>query len=62
MKGSHFDTVEVMEAESQGVPSTLTEHDSQDAFENLRRSGNGAYARKGTSSRVNVASGLKVSF
>jgi hypothetical protein len=32
LKGRHFDTVEVIEAESQAVLNTLTEHDSQDAF------------------------------
>jgi hypothetical protein len=32
LKGRHFDTVEVTEAESQVVLNTLTEHDFQDAF------------------------------
>jgi predicted helicase len=32
LKGRHFDTIEVMEAESQAVLSSLTEHDFQDAF------------------------------
>jgi hypothetical protein len=32
MKGRHFDTNEVMEAESQAVLNTLIEHDFQDAF------------------------------
>jgi hypothetical protein len=32
-KCCHFDTTEVMEAESQAVMNTLTEHDFQDAFE-----------------------------
>jgi hypothetical protein len=31
LKGCHFDTVEVNEAESQVVPNTLTEHYFQDA-------------------------------
>jgi hypothetical protein len=31
-KGHHFDTTEVIEAESQAVLNTLTEHDFQDAF------------------------------
>jgi hypothetical protein len=31
-KGRHFDTTEVIEAESQAVLNTLTEHDFQDAF------------------------------
>jgi hypothetical protein len=34
LKGRHFDTIEVMEAESQAVLDTLTEHDFKDAFEN----------------------------
>jgi hypothetical protein len=33
MKGHHFDTTEVTEAELQAVLNTLTEHDSQDALE-----------------------------
>jgi hypothetical protein len=53
LKGRHFDTTEVMEAESQAVLNSLTEHDFQDAFKNGRSAGNGAYARKGTTSRVN---------
>jgi hypothetical protein len=32
LKGSHFDTAEVIEAESQAVLNTLTEHDFQGAF------------------------------
>jgi predicted helicase len=35
LKGHHFDTIEVMEAESQAVLNTLTEHDFQDAFKNI---------------------------
>jgi hypothetical protein len=34
LKGHYFDTIEVMEAESQAVLNTLTEHDFQD--KNLR--------------------------
>jgi hypothetical protein len=33
LKGRHFDTTEVMEAESQVVLNTLTELNFQDAFE-----------------------------
>jgi hypothetical protein len=33
LKGRHFDTTEMIEAESQAVLNTLTEHDFQDAFE-----------------------------
>jgi hypothetical protein len=32
LKVCYFDTVQVMEAESQAVLNTLTEHDFQDAF------------------------------
>jgi hypothetical protein len=32
LKDRHFDIIEVMEAESQAVLNTLTEHDFQDAF------------------------------
>jgi hypothetical protein len=33
LKGCRFDTIEVIEAESHAVLSTLTAHDFQDAFE-----------------------------
>jgi hypothetical protein len=36
LKGDHFDTIEVTEAESQVVLNTVTEHDLQDAFKKLR--------------------------
>jgi hypothetical protein len=55
LKGRDFDRIEVIEADSQAVPNTLTEHDSQDAFINGRRTGNSAYVRKGTTLRVMVA-------
>jgi hypothetical protein len=32
LKGCHFHTVEAIEAKSQAVLNTLTEHDFQDAF------------------------------
>jgi hypothetical protein len=35
LKGSHFDTNELIEAESQAVLNTLTEHDMQEAFKKL---------------------------
>jgi hypothetical protein len=62
LKGSHFDRIEVIEAEWEAVLNTLTEHDFQDAFKHGRRARNGAYARKGTTSRVTVASRLKINF
>jgi hypothetical protein len=43
LKGCHFDTIEVMEAESQAVLNSLTELGFQDAFKNGRSAGNGAY-------------------
>jgi hypothetical protein len=41
LKGHNFDTTEMIEAESQAVLNTLTEHDFQDAFINGRSAGNG---------------------
>jgi hypothetical protein len=59
----HFDTTEVIEAESQAMLNTLTENDFWDAFKkNGRSAGNGAYMQKRTTSRVKVASRPKVSF
>jgi hypothetical protein len=37
MKGRRFDTIEVIEAESQAVLNTLTEHDFQDAFKKWQK-------------------------
>jgi hypothetical protein len=54
LKGRHFDTIEVIEAESQVVLNTLTEHDFQDAFKKWQRRGN--------TSRMMVDNRLKVSF
>jgi hypothetical protein len=56
LKSRYFDTIEVKEAESQAVLNTVTGHNSQDALKNGRVAGNGAYACKGTTSRVMVAS------
>jgi hypothetical protein len=50
----------VIEAELLTVLNTLTEHDFHDAFKNGMSSGNGAYAGKGTTSRVMVAVGPKL--
>jgi hypothetical protein len=60
LKGRHFDTIEVIEAESQAVLNALTEQDLQDAFKNGRSAGNGVYTRKGTTARVMMASRLEV--
>jgi hypothetical protein len=46
LKGLHFDTTEVMEAESQAVLNTFTEHHFQDAFKDDRSAGNDANARR----------------
>jgi hypothetical protein len=63
LKGHHFDITEVIEAESQAVPNSLTEHDFQDAFKNnVRSNGNSAYVQEGTISRVMVARRPKVGF
>jgi hypothetical protein len=62
LKGRHFDTIEVIEAESQVVLNTLTEHDFQDAFKKDRSYGNSACTQKRTISRVMMASMPKVSF
>jgi hypothetical protein len=50
--GHYFVTTEVIEAESQAVLTVLTKHDFQDAFKNGMGAGNGAHARKGTTSKV----------
>jgi hypothetical protein len=42
LKGHHFDTTNVIEAESQAVLNILREDDFQDAFKNGSSSGNGA--------------------
>jgi hypothetical protein len=61
MKDRHLDTVEVFEVKSQAVLNTFKDHNFQNAFKNVRRAGNFAYERKGTTSRVRVASRLKYS-
>jgi hypothetical protein len=40
LKSSHFDTAEVIEAESQAVLNSLTGQDFQDAFKNGTSPGN----------------------
>jgi hypothetical protein len=37
LKGRRFDTIEVIQAESQAVPNTLTEHDFQDALKKWQK-------------------------
>jgi hypothetical protein len=62
LKDHRFDTTDVIKAESQAVLNTLTEHNLQDVFKNDKSAENGAYAQKGTTSKVMVASRPKVSF
>jgi hypothetical protein len=62
LKGHHFDTTEVIEAKSQALLNTLTEHNFQDGFKNGRSTWNGAYLQKGTTSKAMEASRPKVSF
>jgi hypothetical protein len=59
LEGSRFDAAEMIEVESQATLDT-PQVDFQDAFKNDRSSRNGAYDRKGTASRVMVASRPKV--
>jgi hypothetical protein len=51
-----------MEAETQAVLNTLTEHHFQDGFKKGRSTGNSAYVRMATTSRVMVASRHKLVF
>jgi hypothetical protein len=37
LKGRHFDTIDAIEAESQAMLNTLTEHDFQDAFKKWQK-------------------------
>jgi hypothetical protein len=37
LKGHHFDIIEEIEAESQAMLNTLTEHDFQDAFKKCQK-------------------------
>jgi hypothetical protein len=62
LKGCHFDTAEVMEAESQEVLTPSQNTTSRMQLKSGRSAGNGAYSRKGNISRVMMASRPKVSF
>jgi hypothetical protein len=59
LKGRHFDTIEVIGAESKAALNSLTEHDFQDE-KNCRSAGNGAYSFKGTTSKVMISITPKV--
>jgi hypothetical protein len=62
LKGRHFDTIEVIDAESQAVLNILTEYEFRMFLKKFRTAGNCAYTCKGTTSRAMVASRPKVSF
>jgi hypothetical protein len=56
LKGLHFDTNEMIEAESQALLNTLTELDFQDVFNNQQKRWERCIlTRKETASRVAVA-------
>jgi hypothetical protein len=61
LKCSHFDTIEVIGAESQAVLNILSEHDFQDVLKIDRNTGNSAMG-KGTTARVMVSSRTEVHF
>jgi inactivated superfamily I helicase len=46
LKSRHFDTIEVIEAESQAVLNTLAEHDLQDAFKKMAETLRMVYTRR----------------
>jgi hypothetical protein len=62
MKGHHFDTIEVIEAELQSVLTIFTEHDLQEAFKKWQKHWERCICPEGATSRVMVASRPKVSF
>jgi 23S rRNA maturation mini-RNase III len=63
LKGCHFDTTEVVKAESQAVVlKTLIEHNFQGPSKINRSAENSAYTKKGTTSRVMVAGRPQVGF
>jgi hypothetical protein len=61
LKGSHFDTIEVIEAETQVALNTLTEHDFQDALKKWQKRWEWCIREEWTTSWLMVASRLKVS-
>jgi hypothetical protein len=62
LKGRHFDTIEVIEAESQAMLNTLTEHGFLDAFKYWQKRWKRCTLAERTSSRMMMASRPKVSF
>jgi hypothetical protein len=47
LKSRHFDTFEAIEAESQAVLNTVTEHDFQDAFRKWQKCGERCISAEG---------------
>jgi hypothetical protein len=62
LKGRHFDTTELIEAEWQAVLNTLTEHDFQYAFKKRQALGTVHTRGRELQRKVMVASRPKVSF
>jgi hypothetical protein len=62
LEGHHFDTLEVIEAESQVGLNTLIEYNFQDAFNKWQNIWEWYLHGKGTTSRLIVASRPKVRF
>jgi hypothetical protein len=61
-KSGHFDTTEVIEAESQALLNIFAEHNFQDTLKNGRNAWKSAYARKGSTRRIMVTSRPKDGF
>jgi hypothetical protein len=62
LKGCHFDTIEVTEAQSQAVLNTLKDHDIQEAFKMVEVLGTVHTSGRGLLQGVTVASRPKVGF
>jgi hypothetical protein len=62
LKGRHSGTIEVMEADSQAVLNTLTEHDFLNAFKKWQKRWERCIRAEVTTSKVMVASRFKVNF
>jgi hypothetical protein len=60
LKGRHFDTFEVTEAESQAVSNTLTVNDFQDEFKKWQKGWERCVRAEGDSSRAMVPVGPKL--
>jgi hypothetical protein len=62
LKGSHFDIIEVIEAESQAVLNTLPERDFHYAFKKWQKCWEWCKCAEGATLRVMVSNKVKVSF